>query len=164
MDCPSGRSENLIRTTIQVSQFRNPKVEAQTTLQRVTGNITLDVPLTNKGVLYMKARSGSKDKWTDNMYTLKLTGGVCKAYMDHMPDLMRKIFKLEPEEHRNPSCVIPKGVYIAEDTPVNWSLPKLPIFPYGTWRTEVGIDIGTDVKPRNIMCFVVDVMTIPKLQ
>ncbi|XP_034244964.1 uncharacterized protein LOC117647350 [Thrips palmi] len=162
-DCLDNKSEDLVKLNVKVSQHRNRQIDSQTQLQKITGNVTVAMPLTNKGWMYLKAASRSNNQWKDNAHILKFTNGMCRATAENMPGFVRSIYKLDPEKLLKSPCVIPPGVYLADETPVNFTVPRLPIFQYGTWRTEIGYNLGTEAKPRNIMCFMTDIYTVPKL-
>lgn len=68
-----------------------------------------------------------------------------------------------PSIHANTTLPRFQGLYIVDEVPVNFTVPKLTVFPYGMWRTEIGFDLGTDAKPRNIMCLMAEIYTVPKL-
>ncbi|KAK3912925.1 Major facilitator-type transporter ecdC [Frankliniella fusca] len=164
-ECDNVRMDEVAaRLLFELTQFRSHGLDVQKKLQRITGNATLIQPLTDKGSIVIRAASRSNNQWKENALILKFPK-VCQSLMDSFPDFVRKIYKIEPDDFRKNSkpCVIPKGVYEAEDVPVNWTMPRITVLPYSTWRMQFIFDWGTDAKPRPVQCFITEVTTHPKL-
>lgn len=136
----------------------------------------------------MRGSSRSQNQWKENAYFFKFPEGPCIALLEYYPDFSRKLYGLD-EKDRNKNCTVPtvgsvvisrsdpsdesqcpvamtslpQGLYTLNEVPMNWTIPKITVFPYGTYRFEVGFDLGTVAKPRNIMCFITEITTHPKL-
>ncbi len=55
-DCPDVKTEEIVRYNVQISQFRSNGLDVQKKLQRLTGNVTLEQPMTNTGMVRFSHR------------------------------------------------------------------------------------------------------------
>ncbi|XP_026280914.1 uncharacterized protein LOC113208220 isoform X1 [Frankliniella occidentalis] len=163
--CPGGREDDVVRFNLLISQFRHPSVDAQKMVQRLSGNVTVDQQLNNKGASILRAATRSNNQWKENAMVLKFAIGCCQSLMEYFPDFTRNIYKLEPNEYQKGGkpCIIPKGIYYADEEPVNWTIPKVPVLPYGLWRLQFSFDLGTESNPKRIGCFITEATTHPRL-
>ncbi|KAK3927697.1 Nuclear pore membrane glycoprotein 210-like [Frankliniella fusca] len=73
-------------------------------------------------------------------------------------ELQRMTAKATVLSDHGPNDTFWKWTYDVQDEPVNWTLPKVPILPYGTWRYTITLGTGTDTH----LCNKATIHTIPK--
>ncbi|KAJ1528115.1 hypothetical protein ONE63_008029 [Megalurothrips usitatus] len=108
------------------------------------------------GHLRMDSRSNSE--WKLNAMVLNFPTRVCSSILENVPEFSRLIFG----DHvlRNKPCFIPKGTYSVTNAPVNLTLPKVPILPYGHYRERYSISY----KKEMLGCFFLEAFIIPPPQ
>ncbi|XP_026280895.1 uncharacterized protein LOC113208204 [Frankliniella occidentalis] len=163
--CPGGRVGDIVRFNLLITQFRHPSIDSQKMLQRLTGNVTVDEELTNKGASILRFATRSNNQWKENALVLKFAIGCCRSLMDYFPGFTRNIYHLDPDDYQKGGkpCVIPKDVYYADEEPVNWTIPKVPVLPYGLFRLQFSFDMGTESNPKRIGCFLTETTIHPRL-
>ncbi|XP_052129802.1 uncharacterized protein LOC127750990 [Frankliniella occidentalis] len=96
----------------------------------------------------------ANNRWKENAFILNFKNKACTNFKNNSPSFFEHLFK----KIKGP-CIIRPGVYELKDAPVKWEYPNIPIMPYGRYKFKV--TGGKTAEP--LLCLVVDVRTIPKV-
>ncbi|XP_026283710.1 uncharacterized protein LOC113210098 isoform X1 [Frankliniella occidentalis] len=139
------------RWNIRASHF-NPYKPKE--LQRLTGNVTSTVTVNDDCWAKVVVDVRSNNQWKENAFVFNFNDGACRVLKENIPAFYKQVLKGKDEG----GCTIPPGVYEVNNTPVDWSFPKVPLLPYGSWRFRL-----TFGKAENLYaCFVINAKNVPK--
>ncbi|XP_052127427.1 uncharacterized protein LOC113209068 [Frankliniella occidentalis] len=147
-------AEMAWRWHFRASHF-NPQKPRE--LQRLTGNltgvnVTIDDSLGAKILLDIWAQN----QWKENAFLFSFKDKACTLIRVLAPTFYGQILK---QKETKGDCILKPGIYEANDTPVEWVFPKVPIMPYGRYRMK--ILLGT--APKLYGCFTAVATMIPKV-
>ncbi|XP_052126728.1 uncharacterized protein LOC127750128 [Frankliniella occidentalis] len=139
---------------LRVSHF-NPQKPRE--LQRLTGNITgvnttVDDSLGVKIIVDLWAQN----QWKQNAFIYPFPDKGCTLIRVLVPHFYSQILK---QKETKGKCILKPGIYEANNTPVEWVFPKVPIFPYGRYRTAVIFSKAE----KQVGCFTAEAVMIPKV-
>ncbi|XP_052128318.1 uncharacterized protein LOC113205824 isoform X4 [Frankliniella occidentalis] len=125
-------------------------------LQRLTGNVTTTIGTFDDNC-WMKVivDARSNNQWKENAYIFNFRKNACRVLKENAPGFYEQVLK---KREVKGVCAFNPGVYEADNAPIDWSFPNVPILPYGQYRFRVMV--GRD-KTLNA-CWAADARTIPK--
>ncbi|XP_052122250.1 uncharacterized protein LOC127749169 [Frankliniella occidentalis] len=125
-------------------------------LQLLTGNVTgVNVLLDKHGWTKIILDIRSNNQWKENAFVFNFNKkGACQVCKEQGPNFYKQIFKGEDKG----ACIIQPGVYEANNTPVDWINPKVPLMPYGSYRFRLTFGNAENL----YACWVIHAKTIPK--
>ncbi|XP_026288122.1 uncharacterized protein LOC113213315 [Frankliniella occidentalis] len=126
-------------------------------LQLITGNVTgVNVTLDNSywGKVILDSRSNNQ--WKENNFIFYYRRNACQALRSNLPNFFEQIFKKRADDKS--ACILKPGVYDVNSTPVDWTFPNVPIFPYGQYRFRMMFGIGANLQA----CLVAETKVLPK--
>ncbi|XP_026289822.1 uncharacterized protein LOC113214601 isoform X2 [Frankliniella occidentalis] len=128
-------------------------------LQLVTGNVTgVNVAIDDSCWAKVVVDLWSNNQWKENAFIFYFKNGACHALTDNMPGFYEQFFKTQMMQENKGRCIVKPGVYKVNNTPVDWTFPRVPIIPYGRYRFRLSAG-----KAENVYgCVMADARTVPK--
>ncbi|XP_052131207.1 uncharacterized protein LOC113209239 isoform X2 [Frankliniella occidentalis] len=125
--------------------------------QLITGNVTavnetFDDSCWIKVILDLR----SNNQWKENNFVFSFRRNACHALRSNIPKFYEHIFKKRADDKG--ACILKPGVYAVNNTPIDWSFPNVPIFPYGQYRFRMTFGRGEDL----FACWVAETKCLPK--
>ncbi|XP_052120995.1 uncharacterized protein LOC127748965 [Frankliniella occidentalis] len=139
---------------MRVSHF-NPQKPKQ--LQVLSGNLTAPVPIDDSAWVRVNLDVRNNNQWKENSLVIDFKDKACSMIATHIPGFYHLMFDKDGKAPKSP-CVIPAGVYVANQEPVDWTFPKFPVLPYGHYQFKIKIGSAKDL----IACLIVECHVIPK--
>ncbi|XP_026274859.1 uncharacterized protein LOC113204074 [Frankliniella occidentalis] len=100
----------------------------------------------------------SRGGWKENAYVMRL-GSFCKVIFTHDPDLWRRLM-IATFDDPNRNCPFPPGYYETKNISSEFSLKKIPVLFYGTWR--ITLHLFKESVENVVACFMLFGKTVPK--
>ncbi|XP_026275680.1 uncharacterized protein LOC113204650 [Frankliniella occidentalis] len=136
------------------SQF-NPQRPQE--LQRLTGNMTGDnIHIDDSCTLKVNvdAWSNSLNRYKVDFVVIDFKDKACQKIRMLIPGFCATVYKSKEIKR---VCDFEPGLYEVNNRTVDWTVPNIPIFPYGRYKMR----LSSEKAGETIFCLGVDFRTIP---
>ncbi|XP_052126295.1 uncharacterized protein LOC127749994 [Frankliniella occidentalis] len=125
--------------------------------QLLTGNVTgvnetIDDGCWAKVIVDIR----SNNQWKANNFVCSFKRNACQALRSNIPKFFEGMFKKRADDKG--ACILKPRVYAVNSTPIDWTFPNIPIFPYGQYRFRLTFGRGENL----YACWVAETKVVPK--
>ncbi|XP_052130795.1 uncharacterized protein LOC127751367 isoform X2 [Frankliniella occidentalis] len=80
----------------------------------------------------------NNNQWKENAFIFDFKDKACSMISSHIPGFYHVVFDKDGKAPKSP-CIIPAGVYVVNQEPIDWTFPNFPVLPYGHYQFKIRI-------------------------